>query len=181
VHLIAVPDTPDALSSLLGRVHSEYALAVNRAEHRTGHLWQNRFFSSPMDEAYTVRAVRYVELNPVRAGLAAAPWEWTWSSARAHVTVEAADPVVDLEWAVHFGGWNFDEWRDILSAALPADELEALRRAARTGEPLGSREFVMALERRVGKRLHVLDRGRPRRKAQSPGEAARQAELFADR
>jgi putative transposase len=67
------------LASLLGRVHSEYALASNRAEDRTGHLWQNRFFSSPMDEAYAMRAVRYVELNPVRAGLVAAPWEWTWS------------------------------------------------------------------------------------------------------
>jgi hypothetical protein len=68
-----------------------------------------------MDEAYTMRAVRYVELNPVRAGLAAAPWEWTWSSAKPHVTAGAADPVLDSEWADYFGGWNFGEWREAAS------------------------------------------------------------------
>jgi putative transposase len=180
VHPIAVPGTPDALASLLGRVHSEYALASNRAERRTGHLWRNRFFSSPMDQAYTMRAVRYVELNPVRAGLASLPWEWRWSSAHAHVTAGAADPVLDSEWSDYFGGWNFTEWRENLSAALTDEELKRLRRATRTGEPLGSREFVGALERQTGKRLRVLGRGRPRQKPQLPDEPARQAELFRD-
>ena len=178
VHLIAVPERPDSLALTLGRAHSEYALAWNRAAFRSGHLWQNRFFSCAMQESHAVRAVRYVELNPVRAALVSAPWDWPWSSARAHVA-DGPDPLLDSQWAEYFGGWNFAEWQDILSAGMPDADLEAVRRAARTGEPLGSREFVLNLERRTGTRLRVLDRGRPRQKPPSPEDSSRQTSLFA--
>jgi putative transposase len=178
VHLVAVPENANSLALTLGRAHSEYALAWNRAARPSGHLWQNRFFSCAMDEAHARRAVRYVELNPVRAGLVSAAWEWPWSSARAHVEDGAADGVLDCRWAEYFGGWNFDEWKEILSAALACSEWEAMRRATRTGEPFGSKEFVVGLERQLGKRLRVGERGRPKNQPQSPEEAARQGWLF---
>jgi putative transposase len=71
VHLIAVPRRADSLALTLDRTQSEYALAWNRTRGGSGHLWQNRFFSCALDETHAVRALRYVELNPVRAGLAA--------------------------------------------------------------------------------------------------------------
>jgi putative transposase len=178
VHLIAVPQTEGSLARALGRTHSEYALELNREEGRSGHLWQNRFFSCPMDDSHVLSALRYVELNPVRANLAAAPWDWPWSSARAHVT-GAIDAVLDGHWMEEFAPWNFGEWKEILSASIAAGESVAVRRATRTGEPLGSREFILGLERRMGKRLRVGDRGRPRKKPQPAEKEAVQDSLFA--
>jgi putative transposase len=179
VHLVAVPERGDSLARTLGRTHSEYALARNRAGGRSGHLWQGRFFSCPLDASHALRAVRYVELNPVRAGLARAAWEWPWSSGRAHAMDKVPDKVLDYRWAEYFGGWNYGEWKEILTVGAPDGEVAAVRRATSTGEPLGSTEFIMGLERQAGRRLRVWERGRPRQKPQSGEEAVRQACLFA--
>jgi REP element-mobilizing transposase RayT len=82
VHLIAVPADATGLAKAIGRVHNDYArwLPIRRRE--SGHLWQNRFFSCPLEDAYTWAALAYVERNPVRAGMVAHREEWAWSSAR---------------------------------------------------------------------------------------------------
>ena len=95
VHLIAVPECEDSLAKTLARTHSEYARSVNHTQERTGHLWLNRFFSCPMGPTHLQRAMLYVDMNPVRAGLVTTPWDWLWSSARAHVLESAGDPVMD--------------------------------------------------------------------------------------
>ena len=74
VHLIAVPETPEGLRRAMGEAHRRYTRRVNFREGWRGHLWQGRFGSSPMDERHTVAALRYVERNPVRAGLCRVPW-----------------------------------------------------------------------------------------------------------
>jgi putative transposase len=131
-----------------------------------------------MDEDHLRAAMRYMELNPVRAKLAATAWDWAWSSARAHVEAGVVDPVLDPHWVDYFTDWNFGEWKEALTQVPVESEVEAVRRATRTGEPLGSREFILQLERRQGKRLTVGERGRPRRLPQSEEEAARQGNLF---
>ena len=85
VHLIAVPREPHSLSRLLQRVHSEYARALHLRLRRVGHLWQARFASVPLDESHFWAAMVYVEQNPVRAHMVEHPWDWSWSSARAHL------------------------------------------------------------------------------------------------
>ncbi len=167
VHLIAVPEKGESLAQALGRAHSEYALALNRAAGRSGHLWQNRFFSCPMGPSHLLAALRYVELNPVRAGLVTTAVEWPWSSARAHVRPIASDGVLCSGWIEHFGQWNYEEWAEILEAGSPDGECESVRRATMAGEPFGSRDFVAELERRVGKNLRVRERGRPRKEPES--------------
>ena len=178
VHLIAVPENQGSLARALGRAHSEYALALNRSTGRSGHIWQNRFFSCPLDEPHLYTAMRYIELNAVRANLVGEPWDWPWCSARALTVDSALDMVLDCRWKEYFGGWNFAEWKEILSAGMNEADLDAVRRATRTGEPLGSREFLVSLERRSGKLLRVRERGRPKAIPQSPEEAARQGCLF---
>jgi putative transposase len=96
VHLVAAPDREDSLARTLGRTHAEYAQAVNRSRSRTGHLWQNRFFSCPLDPSHLENVMRYVDLNPVRAGLTDAAWEWPWSSARVHCVPGAGDLVLAI-------------------------------------------------------------------------------------
>jgi REP-associated tyrosine transposase len=85
VHLIAVPGSPDALRRAIGEAHRRYTADINRREGWRGHLWQGRFASYVMDDRYTLAAARYVELNPVRAGLVARAEDYLWSSARAHL------------------------------------------------------------------------------------------------
>ncbi len=164
VHIVAVPERPDSLALTFGRAHSAYAQALNTAEDWSGHLWQNRFFSCPLDEFHLMSALRYVDLNPVRAGLVTEPWEWPWSSARAHIVPRAMDRVLDLRWEEHLGRWNFAEWRLALRIGLPDGECGEVRKATQTGAPLGSQEFVEGLERQAGRRLRVFARGRPQKK-----------------
>lgn len=97
VHLIAVPEREDSLARTFARTHSEYTASVNRTRQRTGHLWQNRFFSCPMSPTHVDRALLYVDMNPVRAGLVA-PWDWLWSSARTHTLRSCSDPVMNERW-----------------------------------------------------------------------------------
>jgi len=95
VHLVAVPERADSLARALRRAHSRYAQRFNRLYGRSGHLWQNRFFSSPLDRHHLVTALAYVELNPVRAGLVGRAEQYPWSSARAHITAEDSSALLD--------------------------------------------------------------------------------------
>jgi putative transposase len=167
VHLIAVPESETSLARTLGRAHSEYALAVNRDQRRTGHVWQNRFFSCPMEESHLYAAMRYVELNPVRASMISVAWEWPWSSAAAHALDTSGDPVLDSHWKEYFGGWDGGAWKEMLTAGADETESAVLRRATLTGEPLGSAVFLARLERAMGRVLRVRERGRPKRSKQS--------------
>ena len=163
-HLIAVPDTPGALRRAIGEAHRRYTLEVNRREGWKGYLWQGRFASFPMDDRYTVAASRYVELNPVRAGLVSSAAEYPWSSARAHL-LGKDDKLVSvaplLSWV--------DNWSAFLGAAVPPDLGNQLHSHARTGRPLGSNYFIEDLERRLGRVLRPRKRG-PRPK--NPSDAA---------
>jgi putative transposase len=85
VHLVLQPSSDDGLSRAMQRLNSEHAQAVQCRLGRSGHLWQGRFKGTPMDENYLWTALRYVELNPVRAGMVSRTHEWPWSSAAAHL------------------------------------------------------------------------------------------------
>ena len=86
VQLIAVPADATGPAKAIGRVHNDYArwLPIRRRE--SGHLWQNRFFSCPLEDASTWAALAYVERNAVRAGMVAQCEEWAWGSARQHLS-----------------------------------------------------------------------------------------------
>lgn len=150
VHIIAVPEREGSLHAALGEAHRRYSRRVNFREGWRGHLWQGRFASFPMDEAHTLRAVRYVELNPVRAGLAQSPEDWRWSSARAHI-LGIADELTDRRaLAEHVVDWK---------AYLQESELEVFRRHERTGRPLGDADFLRKLEAISGRALTPRKRG----------------------
>ena len=139
---------------------------MNFAQGWTGYLWQGRFASYPMDDAHLMVAVRYVELNPVRAGLVARAEDWRWSSAKAHVTGRA-DGFTDL---AALAGLHRN-WRAMLAHGLEAGDMGDAEAAAieahiRTGRPRGGDAFVEALERRTGRPL----------KRRKPGPKPRSAE-----
>jgi putative transposase len=98
VHLVAVPGSVESLALALGQAHSQYSLEQNRKQGRSGHLWQGRFFSCPIESKRLMSAIRYVELNPVRAWMTADACDWRWSSARVHTSPEVRDELLDWEW-----------------------------------------------------------------------------------
>ncbi|HEV8412288.1 MAG TPA: transposase [Bryobacteraceae bacterium] len=166
VHLIAIPGAPESLAQTLGHAHSQYSLEQNRDRHRVGHLWHNRYFSCPLDPAHLFAALRYVDLNPVRAGIIAEAPDWRWSSASAHTSPTPHDEFLDWPWIdwmedARLGRWSYSDWLSSLLVADPPDELDRMRRATKLGEPLGSDEFIGNLEAKIGRRLRVKSRGRP--------------------
>ncbi len=161
VHLIAVPEREDSLARALGHAHCRYAHFVNARRHSTGHLWQNRFYSTVMDEAHLLFAMRYIERNPVRAGMVADAADYRWSSARAHLTGVDVTGSLDLAyWAARAGP---EEWRWQLGVAEEPDERAPIRAHTATGRPFGSADFVAALGRKMRRVLEPRAIGRPRK------------------
>jgi len=149
VHLVMVPQVEDGLRRPLAEVHRRYTRYVNFRAGWRGHLWQERFHSFVMDEAYLLAAVRYIEHNPVAAGLCAKAEQWRWSSARAHLEGQD-DALVTVAPMLE----RVADWRQYLgSAELGTDMSDVLSKHARTGRPLGSKGFVAKLERLTGRLL----------------------------
>ena len=153
VHLILSPTHADGLRAALADAHRRYSRRINFAHGWTGYLWQGRFASYPMEDAHLMTAVRYVELNPVRAGLAGRAEDWRWSSAKAHVTGRS-DGLTDL---AALAGVHRN-WRAMLRHGLEAgdlgeEELASIEAHMRTGRPRGSGSFIGALEAKTGRAL----------------------------
>jgi putative transposase len=151
VHLIAVPSSEDALARSIGEAHRRYTRMVHFRENWRGYLWQGRFASYPMDEDYLLKAVRYTELNPVRAGLVGRAWDYEWSSARGHVKGEN-DLLVKVRPMLE----RVEDWREYLMSPVSETELVAIRQHTRTGRPLGSESFVDRLQVQLGRILRPL-------------------------
>ncbi|MCK4342749.1 MAG: transposase [Phycisphaerae bacterium] len=163
VHLVAVPAGEDALARAVGRTHFLYTRYVNRLHGRGGHLWQNRFYSCPLDEPHTWAALRYVERNPVRARLVRRAWRYRWSSAAAHIGA-ATDEFELLDLGAWATMWQPSQWRELLTEPLDDVLTGQLRRCTHTGRPLATDRFLSKLERKLGHRLRPLPVGRPRKK-----------------
>lgn len=162
LHLILTPPSPDGLRGALGEAHRRYSRRVNEAHGWTGFLFQGRFASYVMDPAHLMVAVRYVELNPVRAGLAARAQDWPWSSARAHIDGRS-DGLTDL---AELAGIVSD-WPAMLEEGLEAGDgsaESAIEYHSRTGRPWGDEAFLARLEAATGRSLSPRRVGRkPRR------------------
>ena len=156
IHLIAVPRAEESLRRGIGEAHRRYTRRINFREKWRGYLWQGRFASFVMDEPYLLAAARYVELNPVRAGLVARACEWPWSSARAHLSGrdDRLVQVAPLQAMI-------PDWAAFLDTAVAEEELRELREHGRTGRPLGSDSFLDRLEGMVGRILKPQRGGRP--------------------
>ena len=140
VHLVCVPEEEDSLAVCLRRTHGRYAQYFNARRQRSGHLWQSRFYSCPMDEMHLWAAIRYVELNPVRAGMVERAERYGYSSAAAHVSGRDEGKLLDMEfWR---GSGAGEEWGERLRVAETGEELRKMRRATYAGSALGDEAFV---------------------------------------
>jgi putative transposase len=162
VHLVAVPEREDALERVLRPLHTRYAQRINRLKRWKGHLWQGRFFSSALDEAYLWAAIRYVERNPVRARMVRRAENYRWSSAAAHCGLRADSVLTkDPEWFKQFK--SVGDWAKWLGEGERPEQLEVLRRHVERGLPCGAERFIRKLERQAKQLLRLRPRGRPKK------------------
>jgi putative transposase len=161
VHWLVVPEREDSLAVLFRRLHGRYAQYLNARRGRTGHLWQNRFFSCAVARERELSALRYVEWNPVRAALVEVPEAWPWSSASAHRRGPEAEGIAVLDWKYWQERGGTACWEELLRQPDDLRQWQQLRRATYASAPLGPAGFVEEMERRFGRQWRR--RGRPKR------------------
>ena len=149
VHIVAVGRERASISKAIGNAHRRFSRRQNATRNVTGHLWANRFYSTLLDEPHLWAAVRYVELNPVRAGFAAEATEYAWSSARANAKL-FRESLLDPERP--FPG-PVSDWQAWLRTGLEEQTGRRLRTNTFTGWPTGSDEFILGLEQRLGRAI----------------------------
>jgi len=151
VHLVAIPKTSNALSRGIGYTNQVYTQHINRKYYRSGRIWQNRFFSSIVDTDEHLWAVaRYVENNPVKAGLAEAAQEYRWSSARHHLEGRPDDLLPQPGWLQE------NERGDYRSFITEEDgrTAEIIGKATRSGQPFCGPATLEKLSRQFTKAGH---------------------------
>ena len=149
VHLILVPETKEGLNLAVGEAHRRYTRRINFREGWKGHLWQGRFSSFIMDGRYLLACTKYVELNPVRAGLVKRSEDWPWSSAGSHITgkddvLVKTKPLLDIV---------KKPWEQFLSTDAQDLEIEMFRKHERTGRPVGDDSFIEKMEMLLDRNL----------------------------
>ena len=174
VHLVLISRKAESLALALKQTHGRYAAFWNATHASSGHVWQGRYYSCPLDDTHLWIALRYVEQNPVRAGLVATAESWPWSSALAHCG--PAENTLHLDIEKWMKRWTSANWRAYLLAGESEAELKAIRENTHTGRPLGAPEFVKHLEAATLRRLTPKKGGRPPR-AQNHAGAQREIDF----
>ena len=168
VHLIIDPG-PDGnnLSMLMKRVAGRQTRHVNKTEGRSGTLWEGRYKSSPISmDDYLLACCRYIELNPVRAGIVAAPEAYRWSSYGAKVGTTKQN-WLDFD-PLYLGLASTakkrqERYRDFVLGTIAEKETEQIRRSIQRGQLTGTGKFVEEIEEKTGKRIEFRGQGRPRK------------------
>ncbi len=139
VHLILVPSDKEGLKSAVSEAHRRYTRMINFRKGWRGHLWQGRFASFIMDEKHLFTCTKYIELNPVRAGLVKNPFDWKWSSARHHLEGEADILVKNqpLQKIIQ------KPWASYLSDDVSNDDMDLFRKHERTKEFRGHLTYLL--------------------------------------
>ena len=156
-HLVVVPK--DQVARAIGEAHRRYTRLKNVADGVRGYLFQGRFGSCVLDEMHLLAAVRYVELNPVHAGIVRSAEDYLWSSARFHLGLIPSDILVTNRDLLGLVG-NWGEYLGRNDETVDGRLLKAIR----SGRPAGNEQFVQLIETLTGRSLSLGKRGpRPKR------------------
>lgn len=167
IHVLATPDDPDGLARTMQWAGRHYVPYFNRKYERAGTLWQGRFKATVIDAAmYFMTCCRYLELNPVRAGIVLDPADYVWSSYTHHIGVRPNPLITDhsLYWAL--GNTPFEReaaYKLLAEQVLTHDELCDLRESTHKGWVLGSESFKTNLEKQLNRQVRPGKRGRPKK------------------
>ena len=173
VHLLVTPETEESLPRMMRYLGSRYVQYVNHVYRRSGTLWEGRYKSSLVDtEGYLLTCYRYIELNPVRAGMVGDASDYKWSSYRSHALGQGNELIQDHPCYLALGAT--DQSRQAAYQALfrhQMDEalLTEIRNSVNSGTALGSERFKDEIEAALSRSVRLGQPGRPRKKAASEG------------
>jgi putative transposase len=169
IHVLATPEHENSISKVFQSVGRKYVQYFNHAYRRSGTLWEGRYRATVVDsERYLLTVMRYIELNPVRAGMVAHPRDYPWSSYLYNALAEGGK---NLDWLtphpeyLALGRKEADRqaaYRQLFRAAISGQELKDIRECTHTGWALGSERFKQEIERLGGRRAESKGVGRPR-------------------
>ena len=145
VHLIEIPAERDSLWKTIHGAHTGYSKSFSRKSGAVGHLWQQRFFSCVLDGRHLVAAARYIERNPIRAGMVDEPWEWEWSSARYHLGLEKEEGVIQGN-LFDYISIRQEDWSEFIRNDDDPGVVDKLKRYTKIGVPLGEGRFFDKLK-----------------------------------
>lgn len=170
LHLLATPSDQDGLSRMMQWLGRYYVPYFNSKYARSGTLWQGRYKATVIDtERYLMTCCRYIETNPVRAGLVHGAGDYPWSSYPHHIGLKA-DPIITdhpLYWSL--GNTPFEReasYKALIEDGLSAEEVAAVSDATLKGWALGSEQFKLSLEKQTQRRVRQIKRGRPSRQSE---------------
>lgn len=171
VHLLGIGQSPSSIPSMMQALGRRYVRYFNDLHGRTGTLWEGRYKSAPVEtDRYFLACQRYIELNPVRAGMVAGPGEHAWSSFRRNAWGVPDDLVSPHSLYVEMGAdpaSRREAYSSLFLEDLDEVTLFRIRQSIQRGWPLGSSEFCARLEKQAGMRIGPLPIGRPARKVHS--------------
>lgn len=165
VHLLATPAGKWGVSRMMQLLGATYVANINALYRRTGSLWEGRYKSSLVEsERYCLACYRYIELNPVRAGMCANPGDYRWSSYRVNA-LAAENPGLrpHPQWLAlgENDGERRAQYRKLVEAGIDPERVENIRFGVRKGLPTGSSRFRSQIEETLNRRLGDGHRGRP--------------------
>lgn len=167
VHLLVTPNTQEGIGQLMQYVGRHFVPYINHLYGRTGTLWEGRYKASVVqEERYLLACMRYIEMNPVRAGMVKFPAHYRWSSYRANaqghenrlLTAHACYRALGRTLAD-----RQEAYRVLFRNVLGPEQLKELRAAWQTGTPLGNNQFLADIERALKTKVGHARRGRPRK------------------
>lgn len=165
VHLLLTPETKEGVSQVIQSLGRRYVQYINYQYSRTGTLWEGRHKSSLIDaENYLLICYRYIELNPVRAGMVSHPAEYPWSSYHANA-LDIINQIVEPHPV--YSGLGGDDiarqnaYKQLFESHLNIKEIHAIQEAAQFSMPLGNDRFQAQIEAALGRKLGQTKRGRP--------------------
>ena len=162
VHFIAVPRLPESLGNMFKYVNMKYSQYFNKKKGEHGHLFQGRFFSSIMDERYTIACARYIERNPVRAKMVKNAWLWKWSSSKAHCGIEKKDNLAVKKLFSYIDVREY-EWMEFIKQEDNPEEVATIKKQTMRGRPIAGSNFTEKLEEKLKRALIVKTKGRPKK------------------
>ena len=182
VHLLVTPNARGAVAKMLQDIGRRYVRVTNTIHGRTGTLWEGRFKSSLIDsEAYLLTCHRYIELNPVRAGLAAHAADYPWSSHLHYAGIKRNHLLSEHALYLRLGAdvaSRQASFRDLFKDALQMEVVTKIREAVNTGCVLGTPGFLSDLAGKFGRRVYPPKQGRPTKTEPTETPVAVSGKLF---
>lgn len=164
VHLLLTPEKNNSLAKTMQKLSLRYTQYINKKYTRTGRLWECRFHSCVVEkETYLWSVYRYIERNPVRAGIVKDPIKYRWSSATLNTTIVHQNKLVKPIWKDYF---ERNEYHKFLNQHDNKDETVKIKKSTFSGLPIGSEKFLHHISKELGISIERRRKGRPRKSNQ---------------